>query len=549
MSSTQITTQIPDTALSNTGSVGLYVTNPPPGGGSTFTSLQIVSPEPSIGNVSPAAIVAGTASEPILVNGQNFMAGAKVKWNGVSIATTYLSSSQLQAQPTKGELATAGIVQLAVENPSPGTISSITNFNVTYPIKLTVLDLPANDLVWDPFAQRIYASLPSSYGTNGNSIAVINPSTGVVTGYFFAGSEPTQLGLDSTSKYLYVGLNGNGSVQRLMLPGFTPDIDISLGANGGLNLAGAVAVSPANSHTIAVALTQNGCCSSGTLEFFTDATQLSNSVSSPSINQLAFASGTTLYGYSPGTLSQVTVDSTGGALTQQWNGLVNGNTFQYSGGLIFGGSGEEFNPTTGLLLGTFDVGSTCCSAVELLPDSAINRAFAIAQTPFFNAFGITSYNLTEFTPLAVADLSELSPGFNTPSTSRFIQWGNKGLAFILSSGCCGSLTSQVVLLESPTLLLTATKTPSPAPASISLTPSTVSRGSGNFRMTVRGSGFVPGSVVMWNGKAGSASFVSQNEMMVYVPAAAVASTGTAAILIKNPAPGGGQSSPLTFTVK
>jgi hypothetical protein len=187
--------------------------------------------------------------------------------------------------------------------------------------------------------------------------------------------------------------------------------------------------------------------------------------------------------------------------------------------------------------------------MEVLPDSPINRAFAIGQTPFFNPFGITSYNLTEFIPLAVADLSELSPGFNSTSTSKLIQSGNNGLAFILSNGCCGSVTSQVVLLQSSTLLLTTTNSPSPAPVSTSLSPSTVSHGSGNFHITVRGSGFVPGSVVMWNGKAVSASFVSGNEMTVYVPASAVASTGTAAIAIKNLAPGGGQSNPLTFTIK
>jgi hypothetical protein len=159
--------------------------------------------------------VAGTASEPILVNGQNFMATAKVQWNGTSIPTTYLSSNQLQAQPTTAQLATAGMIQLSVANPSPGTISPAKIFNVTFPVNLTVLDLAANALVWDPFAQVVYASLPSSYGTNGNSIAVINPSTGAVTGYHFAGSEPMKLALDSTSKYLYVGLNGNGSIQRL----------------------------------------------------------------------------------------------------------------------------------------------------------------------------------------------------------------------------------------------------------------------------------------------------------------------------------------------
>ena len=551
VSATQITTQIPDTALSNTGTVYLYVTNPAPGGGTTSPSLQVVSPEPSINSIVPGSIVAGTASEPILINGQNFMAGAKVRWNGVNISTTYLSSNQLQAQPTTPQLATAGIVQLSVANPSPGIVSQTTAFNVTYPVNLTVLDLPANDLVWDPFAQLIYASLPSSYGTNGNSIAVINPATGAVNGYYFAGSEPTKLAIDSTSKYLYVSLNGVGSIQRLDLPAFTQDIQISLGTTtNGPILAGAIAVSPANSQTLAVAVNAGCCGQGGPIEFFNGTTQLANSVTTAAANQLVFASGTTLYGYEPSIVSQITVGSAGGTLAKQWTGMVTGNTFQYSGGLIFGGNGQEFNPATGLLLGTFDVGPVCCSGgAEVLPNSALNRAFALGQTPFFDSFSITSYNLTQFTPLAVANLAELGTSYNSISASKFIQWGTNGLAFILTNGCCGTTTNQVVLLQSPTLLLTAAQSRSAFPVSNSLSPSSVPHGSGNFRMRVRGTGFVPGSAVMWNGKARSASFISGNEMMVYVPRTAVASPGTASIEVKNPAPGGGKSNALTFTIK
>jgi hypothetical protein len=551
VSATQIKTQIPDTVLGSQESISLYVTNPPPGGGSASTSVSVIAPEPTISSTSPTSIVAGTASEPILINGQNFMSGAKAQWNGTSVTTTYINSTQLQIQPTTAQLASAGIVQLSVTNPSPGTISPPTSFNLTYPVTVTVLDLPANDIVWDPFAQLIYASMPSSYGPNGNSIAVINPSTGAVTGFFYAGSEPTKLALDSTSKFLYVGLNGDGAIQRLDLPAFTDDILISLGSTtSGPNLAQAIAVSPSNSHTIAVALGDTYCCpSSGPLEFFTDATKLANSVATPAINQITFASGTTLYGYYPDTLTQVTVSSTGGTLTQQWSDLVDGSTFQYSGGLAFGADGEEFNPATGLLEGTFDVGSACCSpSVQVLPDSAINRAFALGQTPFFSSFGITSYNLSEFTPLAVASLAELAPELS--STSKFIQWGPNGLAFILTEGsCCGPTTNQVVLVQSPTLLLTAGKSVNPAPASHSSSPATVTHGSGNTLLTVHGSGFVPGSVVNWNNKAFSAKYVNETEMTVYVPKAAVAAPGTAAVVVKNPTPGGGKSNALTVTIK
>lgn len=552
VSATEITAQIPDTALANTGTIDLYVTNPTPGGGTASINLQVVSSEPSINSVTPTSIVAGTASEPILVSGQNFMSTAKVQWNGVNIPTTYVNSSQLQAQPTTAELASAGIVQLAVVNPSPGTISPASSFNVTYPVTLTVLDLPANDIIWDPFAQLIYASMPSSYGANGNTIAVINPTTGAVTGYNFAGSEPNQLALDSTSEYLYVGLNGVGAVQQLDLPSFTAGNLINLGTTtSGSNLAEAVAVSPTSSQTIAVALTTCCCCQyGGPIEFFTGTTKLADSVSTEYANQLAFASGTTLYSYAQDILTQVTVGSSGGTVAQTWSDVVEGNTFQYSGGLIFGGNGQEFDPATGLLLGTFDVVPPCCNyGTEVLANSSLNRAFALGATPFSSAFSITSYNLTEFTPVAVANLAELGTSEDSTSASHFIQWGNSGLAFILTNGCCGTTTSQVVLLQSATLLLAATREHSSVPVSSSLSPSSVSHGSKNFRMTVRGTGFVPGSAVTWNGKAHSASFVSENEMTVYVPAAEVASAGTVSIEVKNPAPGGGKSNTLAFTIK
>jgi hypothetical protein len=546
---------VPDTALSNLGSVSLFVANPQPGGGtSSSANLQVVGGAPFIGSLNPGSIVAGTASEPVIINGQNFASGATVQWNGTNVATTYLSSTQLQALPTTAELASPGIIQITVKNPSPGTVSQFVNFNVTAPITITVLDLPANDLVWDPFAQVLYASLPSSYGTNGNSIAVVNPSTGAITGYHFAGSEPTKLAVDATSKFLYVGLNGNGSIQRLALPAFTPDININLGkaTNGAPSVAQAIAVSPASPQTIAVSATPSGCCSGGTLEFFTGTSKLANSVISTSMNQLIFANGTTLYGYTPGTLSQVAVTATGGTLGQAWTDVVNGSAISYSGGLIFGGNGQEFNPTTGLLLGTFNTGSAfCCNngGTQLIANSSLNRAFVLGQTPFFNSLGITSYSLSQFTPKAVSDLSELSPQFNSSTVSKFIQWSTNGMAFILTGGCCGNTSSQVVLVQSPTLMLTVTRTASALPVTTLLNPATVSHGTGNFRLNVRGSGFVPGSTVFWNGKKLSASYVSATQMTAYVTKATIASPGIATITVKNPAPGGGTSNGLTFTTK
>ena len=556
VSASQITVLVPGNVLSTQGQVSLIASNPQPGGGSTSASLQVIGTDPTINAVNPASIVAGTPSEAIIINGQNFMNGAQLQWNGVNIPTTYISSTQLQAQPSTANLKNAGIVQLTVNNPSPGLLSPIFSFDITYPATITVLNLPANDLVWDPFTQLIYASLPSSYGVNGNSIAVINPATKSVTGYHFAGSEPDRLALDANSKFLYVGLDGNGSIQRLNLPAFTPDINIDLGTqqfNSGVNTAGGIAVSPTNAHTIAVALGQpGGCCQNGPLQFFTDSTKLANSINSVPVNEVIFTSGTNLFAYAQNVLSKVNVSATGGTLGTQWNNLVTGSSVEFAGGLVFGAGGEEFNPATGLLLGSFDVGNTCCNNMQVLPNSAINRAFALGQTPFFNGFGITSYNLAQFTPLAAVNLSGIlpNPGSNNNRISNFIQWGPNGLAFILGANpCCGAPTTQVILLQSPTLLMTASSTANPVPVQSTPSPTSVTHGTGNFRMTLRGTGFVPGSTVMWNGKKFSSSYVSSKQLTVYVPKAAVAAPGTAAVAVKNPSPGGGTSTAVKLTIK
>ena len=551
VSATNLKAQVTAEYLSQPTTYQLYVTNPPPAGGSASINLQIVGLEAAINSAEPVSVVAGTNPGPIVLNGSNFMTGAKVQWNGTNVSTTYISTNQLQFQPTTAELATPSIVELTVTNPSPGTISAPIIFNVTSADTITVLDLPANDLVWDPFAQVIYASLPSSYGVNGNSIAVINPSTGAVSAYHFAGSEPAKMALSATSNYLYVGLNGNGSVQRLDLPAFTTDIDINLSSNTAISVANDVKVSPTDAHTIAVAIGSNSCCFQGPLEFFKDSTKLANSVSSYPISEILFPSGTTLFGYANGDLSQVAVSSTGGTLTTEWSSVVQGANVQYNGGLIYSSNGQAFNPATGLLLGTYDVGSACCSNTnnQLLPNSALNRVYALGTTPFFASFGVTGYNLTHFTPVAVASLAELVPSFNSVSTSNLIQWGASGLAFTLQPGCCGSPTTQVVLIQSPALLLTATRTVSLPPMLKSLSPAVATHGSGNFIMTIKGSNFVPGSTITWNRKSVFADYVSSAELRVYVPKALIASAGSAQVVVKNPAPGGGNSNSLAFVIK
>ena len=81
-----------------------------------------------------------------------------------------------------------------------------------------------------------------------------------------------------------------------------------------------------------------------------------------------------------------------------------------------------------------------------------------------------------------------------------------------------------------------------------LVPDAVAPGGGGFTLTINGTGFVSKSVVTWNGRALATTFVNSLQLRAAVPAADIATAGTAWVTVVNPAPGGGTSNLAFFTV-
>jgi hypothetical protein len=80
-----------------------------------------------------------------------------------------------------------------------------------------------------------------------------------------------------------------------------------------------------------------------------------------------------------------------------------------------------------------------------------------------------------------------------------------------------------------------------------LVPTTIEPGVSSFTLTVNGAGFVPTSVVKWNGNVLPTTYVGEGQVTARVPATNVASEGTAFITVFSPAPGGGTSNAVPFT--
>ena len=88
----------------------------------------------------------------------------------------------------------------------------------------------------------------------------------------------------------------------------------------------------------------------------------------------------------------------------------------------------------------------------------------------------------------------------------------------------------------------------PVPMATSLFPNSATAGGAAFTLTVNGSAFVSTSVVKFNGAAKTTTFVSATQLTAAITAADIATAGTATVNVTNPAPGGGTSGNLSFTI-
>lgn len=88
----------------------------------------------------------------------------------------------------------------------------------------------------------------------------------------------------------------------------------------------------------------------------------------------------------------------------------------------------------------------------------------------------------------------------------------------------------------------------PTPVLTSLNPSSAISAGPGFTLVVNGTGFVNGSQVTWNGANRTTTFISATQVQAGITAADIAVAGSAAVRVVNPAPGGGTSNALNFTI-
>lgn len=183
VSSTQLTISLSASDQASAGTYPVAVTNPSPGGGtSNAVDFVVNNPAPTISAISPDVIAAGATDTTVTVSGTNFLPTSTASLNGVLLATSFISSTELNAIVPASSLAQPATTHLTVTNPLPGGgTSSAQPLTVTAIGSLVIMATPANGGQGNGPWQVSIAAVDSQ-GTAVPGLAVsLNTSAGVVS--------------------------------------------------------------------------------------------------------------------------------------------------------------------------------------------------------------------------------------------------------------------------------------------------------------------------------------------------------------------------------
>jgi inosine-uridine nucleoside N-ribohydrolase len=448
--------------------------------------LQGDSSMPILRSISPTNVPQATA-QTITLTGTNFFTDSQVMFNGSSRPTTFTSGTQVSVQLSSSDLAQAGSDALSVFNPENGGWTSAA-------MSLTVVST----------APTLTSISPSSAVAGSGSVTL------TATGTNFASGSVVQVNGASRSTTFVSGT-------QLMATLTAAD----------LTVAGSLAITVTNP-------------SSG-LTSGSDTFTVNNPVPSlSSISPNAVPAGSSAF-----TLTVTGTNFVNGSVVEV-NGSNRTTTFASSTQLSASiPASDVASPgTLSITVLNSGPGGGSSAAVSLTVNnppptlSSISPSTALAGGP---AFTLTA-NGTNFTTGSVIQVN----GSNR--TTTFVSSSQINASIPASDiASAGTLSITVVSAGGTSAALSFTVN-NPVPSLTSISPNSTTVGGPAFTLTVNGTNFVSGSVVQVNGSNRTTTLVSSSQLTASIPASDLASAGTLSVTVVSPAPGGGASAALTFTV-
>jgi hypothetical protein len=531
------------------------------GGCSQFnTNLTTQTSTSVLTFLSPSSVAVGSVPAtglPITANGAGFVSGAIILWNlgpnQVQLTTTFVNSTQVTATVPAADFTSAGTVPVAVQIPgsavsgSSGTTATTTT-EVSNLVNFTIGAQPPPP--------------PTITSTS------ISPSSTPVASIPYCGASGFTLVVNGTNFVTASVVNWNG----------TPHATTFVSAT---QLTAAISAADTAFPGAAVITVSNPTVTSGPVTFtMTTPTTNLPAPSSPLLKQTQAAAG------SPALTLRVDGASILPCTVVQWQASgssaistlattyvpftpadpvhnipadpIHLNATVPSSDLLAVGSAQVFLFTLGPAgnvggTGCVPAGCTSGGATFAISPPTVTSATA-SSTSYCNPAGFTlTVNGTNFVIGSVVNWNGM------PRPTTFVSAMQLTAAIpptdTVSSGTAAISVSNFPSAVNSNSLIFSTTAPTslPVPTITSLSPARATAGTAAFPLTVTGTNFVPCSVVQWKDASGNItslapSSVSATHLIVTIPAADIASVGMAQVSVFTPAPGGGASGGMTFSI-
>ena len=469
------------------------VTNPTPGGGaSNSVSFVVSNGVPSITSLSPASATVGAAAQTLTINGTGFVSTSTATYNSVAHTATYVSSTQLKITLSAADQATVGTYPVVVTNPTPGGgTSNSVSFTVGNPV-------PA------------ITSLSPSSATAGAAATTLT-----LTGTKFLSTSTVSFnGVVHTTTYV--------SATQLKITLSTSDL-----ATGGTYAVVVTNPTPGGGASNSVNFTVNNPVPTLTSLSPTSA-MAGTTTQTLTLNGTNFLPNSTVT-YHAVAHTPTFLSSTQLTITLSGSDLATGGTYgvAVTNPAPGGGTSSTLN---------FTVDNLVPTVTSLSPPSGTAGAAAqpltIIGTNFVSNSTVT-YHAVAHTP------TFLSSTQLTISLSASDQATAGNYAVVVTNPTPGGGASNSVSFV----------VSNGVPSITSLSPASATVGATSQAVTINGTGFVSTSTVTYNSVAHTATYVSSAQLKITLSATDLATAGTYPVVVTNPAPGGGASNAVNFTVR
>jgi len=489
-----LTITIPAAQLSTAGPASVTVTNPTPGGGTTGTQTFTVNnnnPAPTITTISPTSAAVNGAGFTLTVNGNNFVNGSVVNFNGTAKSTTFVSATKVAASILAADLLTVGNFPITVTNPAPGggTSASVTFAVTSSSPSLTSLSPTSASAGGAAFTLTLVGTGFATGATVNFGTVTITPSS-VTSTQIVATIPAADIATAGTVNVTVTNPAGGGTSNAQNFSTNNPAPTVSSLSPTSTPAGGA-----------AFTLTVNGTgFVSASVVKFNAAAKTTTFVSAP---QLTAA------------ITAADIATAGTATVAVTNPAPGGGT---SGNLSFSINAAPAPTLSSLAPNSATIGEAAFTLALTGTGFVAGATVNFGASPSITPSSVTSTQIVATIPAAdIAAAGTLNVTVTNPAGG-------------------GTTNAQIFTINNP------------VPTEISIVPPSANAGGAAFTLTVTGTGFASGAVVNFNGVAKTTTFVSATQVTAAIATADIATAGTVNVAVRNPAPGGGTSGNIQFTI-